>query len=174
MHENRETSGAPRPEREGGRSAKAQSHTADAHVPEESDRAIVSMNQTNNEERSSAETGERRARAKESIVQPNTHPTQSGGVSVPRSERCASSSITRQSSEVGAVCGNAARTVLCGGRSAMVVPTATVSLSLDKSLHLYRQRPIPEGEQSKCDKGPENEHSNLECDRPEFKPSRRV
>jgi hypothetical protein len=52
MHENRETSGAPRPERERGRSAKAQSHTADAHALEESDRAILSMNQTNKEERS--------------------------------------------------------------------------------------------------------------------------
>src|ERR1700686_2508407 len=78
MHENRETSGAPRPERERGRSAKAQSHKADAHAPEESDRAIVSMNQTNKEERSSAEPGEKRVRAKENIVQPNTHPTQSG------------------------------------------------------------------------------------------------
>jgi RNA-directed DNA polymerase len=78
MHENRETSGAPRPEREGGRSAKAQSHKADTHALEGSDRAIVSMNQPNKEERSSAEAGEKRARAKENIVQPNTHPTQSG------------------------------------------------------------------------------------------------
>jgi RNA-directed DNA polymerase len=78
MHENRETSGAPRPERERGRSAKAQSHTADAYAPEESDRTILSMNQTNKEERSSAETGEKRVRAKENIVQPNTNPTQSG------------------------------------------------------------------------------------------------
>ena len=78
MHENRETSGAPRPQRERGRSAKAQSHTADVHAPEESDRAIVSMNQTNKEEQSSAETGEKRARAKENIVQHNTSPTQSG------------------------------------------------------------------------------------------------
>ena len=61
MHENRETSGAPQPAREGGRSAKVQSHTADAHALEESDRAIVSMNQANKEERSSAEPGERRA-----------------------------------------------------------------------------------------------------------------
>ena len=68
MHENRETSGAPRPERERGRPAKAQSHTADAHALEESDRAILSMNQTNKEERSSAEPGEKRARAKENIV----------------------------------------------------------------------------------------------------------
>jgi hypothetical protein len=52
MHENRETSGVPRPEREGGRSAKAQSHKADAHALEESDRTILSMNQTNKEERS--------------------------------------------------------------------------------------------------------------------------
>jgi hypothetical protein len=78
MHENRETSGAPRPAREGGRSAKAQSHTADAHALEESDRAIVSMSQANKEERSSAEPGERRARAKENIVPFNTHPTQCG------------------------------------------------------------------------------------------------
>jgi PadR family transcriptional regulator len=41
-------------------------------------------------------------------------------------ERCASSSTSRQPSKVGAVCGNAARTVLCGGRSAMIVPTATM------------------------------------------------
>ena len=95
MHENRETSGVPRPEREGGRSAKAQSHTADTHALKESDCAIQSMNQTNKEEQSSAEPGEKRARAKENIVQPNTSPTQSGEVGVPRIERCASSSIPR-------------------------------------------------------------------------------
>ncbi|HVH85695.1 MAG TPA: hypothetical protein VM912_03170, partial [Terriglobales bacterium] len=78
MHENRETSGAPRPEREGGRSAKEQSHKADAHALEESDRTILSMNQTNKEERSSAEPGEKRVRAKENIVRPTTSPTQSG------------------------------------------------------------------------------------------------
>ena len=130
MHENRETSGAPRPEGERGRSAKAQSHTADAHALEESDRAIVPMNQPNKGERSSAETGERRARAKENIVQPHTSPTLSGAVSVPGIERCASSRIARQSSKVGAVCGNAARTVLCGGRSVMIVPTATTRHSV--------------------------------------------
>src|ERR1700740_2908430 len=57
MHENRETSGAPRPEKERDRSAKAK---------------------TPKEERSSAEPGEKRVRAKENIVQPNTSPTQSG------------------------------------------------------------------------------------------------
>jgi hypothetical protein len=95
MHENRETSGAPRLARERGRSAKAQSHKADVHALEESDRAIVSMNQTNKEEPSSAEPGEKRVWAKENIVQPNTSPTQRGEVGVPRSERCASSSTSR-------------------------------------------------------------------------------
>ena len=68
MHENRETSGALRPERERCRFAKAQSHTGNAHASEESDRAIVSMKQTNNEERSSGESGEKRVRAKENIT----------------------------------------------------------------------------------------------------------
>ena len=137
MHENRETSGAPRPERERGRSAKAQSHTPDAYALEESDRAILSMNQTNKEERSSAEPGEKKARAKENIVQSDTSPTQCGEVSVPRIVRCVSSSIARQSSKVGAVCGSAARTVLCGGRSVMIVPTATYGAS--GSIRVYKR-----------------------------------
>jgi hypothetical protein len=78
MHENRETSGAPQPERERGRSAKAHTQKADAYAPEESDRTILSMNQTNKEEQSSAESGEKRVRAKENIVRPTTNPTQSG------------------------------------------------------------------------------------------------
>jgi hypothetical protein len=32
--------------------------------------------------------------------------------------------LPRQAPKVGAVCGNPARTDLCGGRSAMTVPTA--------------------------------------------------
>ena len=78
MHENRETSRVPQFQQDRGRSEQVQSHTADAHALEESDRAIVSMNQANKEERSSAEPGERRARAKENIVPSNTHPTQCG------------------------------------------------------------------------------------------------
>src|SRR5260221_14613556 len=78
MHENRETSGAPRPERERGRSAKARSQEGDGQALEEAGRTIPSMNQANKEERSSAEPGEKRVRAKENIVQPNTIPTQSG------------------------------------------------------------------------------------------------
>jgi hypothetical protein len=83
------------------------------------------MNQTNKEERSSAEPGEKRARAKENIVSFNTCPTQCGALSVSRTERCTRSHAPRHLSKVGAVCGKAARTDLCGGRSAMVVPTAT-------------------------------------------------
>ena len=49
---------------------------ADTHALEESDRAILSMNQTNKEEQSSAEPGEKRVRAKENIVPFNTRPTQ--------------------------------------------------------------------------------------------------
>src|SRR6266853_1382925 len=78
MHENRETSGAPRSHQDRGRSAKAQSHNAGAHVPEESDCVIVLMNQSNKGEQSSAEIGEGRAQAKENIVQSDTSPTPSG------------------------------------------------------------------------------------------------
>ena len=48
------------------------------HAVEESDRAIVPMNQPNKEGQPSAEVGEGRARAKENIVQSHTSPTQSG------------------------------------------------------------------------------------------------
>jgi RNA-directed DNA polymerase len=78
MHENRETSGVSRSNRDRDRSAKAQSHNADAHALEGSDRAVVPMNQPNKEEQSSAEVGEGRARTKENIAQSSTSPTQSG------------------------------------------------------------------------------------------------
>jgi hypothetical protein len=74
MHENRETSAASRPEQDRGRLAKAQSHNANMHAPEGSDCAVVPMNQPNQEEQSSAEVGEGRARAKENIAQSNTSP----------------------------------------------------------------------------------------------------
>src|SRR5580692_4232517 len=54
-------------------------------------------------------------------------------------ERCASSSTSRQPSKVGAVCGNAARTVLCGGRSAMIVPTATTGHRLVRVLLKWKR-----------------------------------
>ena len=39
----------------------------------------------------------------------------------------AQSTLRRYSPEVGAVCGKAARTVLCGGHAVMRVPTATIA-----------------------------------------------
>jgi hypothetical protein len=39
-------------------------------------------------------------------------------------------SVCHQTPEVGAVCLNRARTVLCGGRSAMSVPTAIAALAM--------------------------------------------
>ena len=78
MHENRETSGAPRSLQDRGRSEKAQSRTSDMYALEESDRTIVPMNQPNKEDSSSAEVGEGRVRTKENIAQSNTSPTQSG------------------------------------------------------------------------------------------------
>src|SRR6516165_12565837 len=40
----------------------------------------------------------------------------------------AASTLRRHTPEVGAVCGNSARTDLCGGRSAMGVPTANTKV----------------------------------------------
>src|SRR5712672_3016302 len=42
----------------------------------------------------------------------------------------AKNTLRRHPPKVGAVCGKAARTVLCGGRSAMSVPTAIASLAM--------------------------------------------
>jgi RNA-directed DNA polymerase len=78
MHENREASWTPRPNWERDRPAKAISQKAGMHVQEESDRAIVPMNQPNKEAPASAEAGEGRAWTKENIAQFNTSPTQSG------------------------------------------------------------------------------------------------
>src|SRR3984957_4294206 len=78
MHENRETSRAPRSSQNRGRSEKVQSRTSDTHALEESDCAVVPMNQLNKEGQPSAEVGEGRAWAKENIAESNTSPTQSG------------------------------------------------------------------------------------------------
>ena len=77
MHENREISSAPWSSDQG-RSAKAINRTADMHVLEKSDCAVVPMNQPNKEGKPSAEAGEGRAQTKENIVQSRMPPTQSG------------------------------------------------------------------------------------------------
>ena len=76
MHENRETCGAP--VKQTGRSAKAQSQTADAYALQESDRRVVPVKQPNQEGQPSAEAAEGRRRPKENDAQSSTSPTQSG------------------------------------------------------------------------------------------------
>src|SRR6478752_3443975 len=78
MHENRETSETPAV-KPGSRSAgEGDSRTAHAYVSEESHNGIVPMNYSNNDKRSSAESGEGRPLIKENAGQPSTHSTQSG------------------------------------------------------------------------------------------------
>ena len=77
MHENREISSAPWSCGQG-RSAKAINRTADTHVLEKSDCAVVPVNQPNKEAQALAEVGEGRAQTKENIVQSHKLPTQSG------------------------------------------------------------------------------------------------
>ena len=78
MHENRETSGVSRSDRD--RSEKALSRTADMYAPEGSDCAVVPVNRPNKQDSSWAEAGEGRAQTKENAGRPNTSPTQSGGI----------------------------------------------------------------------------------------------
>jgi hypothetical protein len=126
MHENREISSAPRSSDQG-RSAKATSRTADMHVLEKSDCAVIAVNQPNKGGQPSAEAGEGRARAVENIVQSHMLPTQSGN--------CMSQGMggVRQPVLPPLIHGKSrmrrrARTDPCGGRSVMIVPTATVIL----------------------------------------------
>jgi hypothetical protein len=67
MHENLEIARAPRSDDQD-RSAKATSRTADMHVLEKSDCAVVPVSQPNKGGRPSAEAGEGRAQTKENIA----------------------------------------------------------------------------------------------------------
>jgi len=77
MHENREIS-CTSCSKEQDRSAEAINRTADMHVQEKSDCAVVAVNLSNKEAQASAESGEGRAQTKENIVQSHKLPTQSG------------------------------------------------------------------------------------------------
>ena len=77
MHENREISSAPW-SCEQGRSAKAMNQTADMHVLEKADCAVVPVNQPNKGGQPTAEAGEGRAQAGENVVRSHMPPTQSG------------------------------------------------------------------------------------------------
>src|SRR5258708_40150147 len=77
MHENREISSTPWSDNQG-RSAKAINRTADMHVLEKSDCAVVPVNQPNKGGIPSAEVGAGKARAGENIVQSHMLSTESG------------------------------------------------------------------------------------------------
>ena|SRR5713226_4931640 len=95
---------------------------------EKSDSVIVAVKPTNKAEQSAAEPVEPRAETKGNAGQQNTCRAQYR-VSVTQAlERIRQ--VRRQSPEVGAVCGKAACTDLCGGRPAMAVPTATTKYLL--------------------------------------------
>src|SRR5215213_132578 len=96
------------------------------HGRERADPAIVARKPANKAGQPAAEPVERRAGAEGNADQPSTRRAQ-GRVSVSQAldrvrQTC------RQLPKVGAVCGNAARTVLCGGRPVMGVPTAIPSV----------------------------------------------
>ena len=88
MHENREISSTPSRVSEG-RSAKAINRTADMHVLEKSDCAVVPVNRPNKGRQLSAEAGEGRAQLEENIVQARMLLTLSRNQHVPVIGRCA-------------------------------------------------------------------------------------
>ncbi len=89
---------------------------------EKSDPAIVAERPTNEAERSASEPAEPRAGAEGKTLRQSAFRTQGRVDASQALERIRqAATLRRQSPEVGAVCGNPARTVLCGGRSAMSV-----------------------------------------------------
>ena len=92
---------------------------------EKSDPAIVAERPTNEAGRPAEEPAEPRAGAEGNANQQSAFrtPRRVDASQAPERIRPAAR-LRRPSPEVGAVCGNPARTVLCGGRSAMSVPTA--------------------------------------------------
>ena len=98
------------------------------HGREKSDLAIVAMKPANkaNEPTAEASTG---ANAAEPVERRAGAPAKHALDSEPGSRVTGAGAYTasncRHTPEVGAVCGKAARTVLCGGRDENRVPTAT-------------------------------------------------
>ena len=88
------------------------------HGHEKSDSAIVATKPPNKAGRPAAEAVERRAEAKENANRCRTCRTQCRESVSPTPERVRKAEASRQTSEVGAVCRKAARTVLCGLRLA--------------------------------------------------------
>src|SRR5689334_3954668 len=130
------------------------------HGHEKSDSAIVATKPPNKAGSPAAEAVERRAEAKESTNRCHTCRTQGReSVSHGAGARTEGREASRQTSEVGAVCGKAARTVLCGGRSVMGFPTAIVlgvplpAAAGDAILSILFKRSFPGGglDDAACD-----------------------
>ena len=96
------------------------------HGHEKSDPAIVAVKPANKAERSAAELVEPRAGTKGNADQQSTRLDSEPGERV-TGAGTHTENFCRHTPEVGAVCGKAASTDLCGGRSVMSVPTATAS-----------------------------------------------
>ena len=114
------------------RSEKARGHNADMYVSGESDRSIVPQKPANTDSGPlSAESVEGRGLTKEHVEQWLLDRTQrrvfrSRGLLGVRAAARPRRAGWSSPSKVRAVCGSAARTDLCGGWSAMTVPTAIV------------------------------------------------
>jgi hypothetical protein len=89
------------------------------HGHEKSDSAIVATKPPNKAGRPAAEAVERRAEAKENANRCRTCRTQCRESVSPTPERVRKAEASRQTSEVGAVCRKAARTVVCPAKAGM-------------------------------------------------------
>jgi len=103
------------------------------NASKQSDPAIVAMKPTNKAGSvTAAESVEPRVGTEGNVDQQSTHRTQTrarvsqalGRVRQAAKASKASPTLRRQTPEVGAECPNRARSVLCGGRAVMCVPTA--------------------------------------------------
>ena len=95
MHENRETSEVPAAKYCGRTAGEGSSHTARAHIVEESDSGVIPMNHSNKDGKPYAESEEGRLRIKENTLLFDTYPTQSGTARVPRVGECAEERYAR-------------------------------------------------------------------------------
>jgi hypothetical protein len=124
------------------RSEKARGHKSDRHVAGESDSSTVPQKPANKDSGPlSAESVEGRGLTKENAEQWRLDRTQrrasrSRGLLGVRAAARLRRAGWSSTSKVRAVCGSAARTDLCGGRSAMTVPTAITFSQSERSRSL--------------------------------------
>ena len=128
--------------RDADRSEKARCHTSDVYVSGESDSFIVPKQANKDSGSLSAESVEGRGLTKENVEQllldrTPRRASRSRGLLNVREAALINVRLWSSSSKVRAVCGSSARTDLCGGRSAMTVPTAMTERSRDVGTVVY-------------------------------------